>query len=61
MPLRAGLLLGLVWGAWHDPQWFIPQTGQASFPFPAFLVWVSALSIMFAWVYNGTRGSVLLV
>ena len=60
-PLRASLLLGIVWGCWHAPQWFIPETGQPGFPFPAFLVWVVALSIMFSWIANGTRGSVLLV
>ena len=60
-PLRASLLLGLVWGCWHAPQWFIPDTGQPSFPFPAFLVWVVALSIMFSWIANDTGGSVLLV
>ena len=60
-PLRASLLLGIAWAFWHAPQWFIPQTGQAAFPFPAFLIWVVALSIQFAWIYNGTGGSVLLV
>jgi pimeloyl-ACP methyl ester carboxylesterase/membrane protease YdiL (CAAX protease family) len=60
-PLRASLLLGIAWAFWHAPQWFIPQTGQAAFPFPAFLIWVVALSIQFSWIYNGTRGSVLLV
>jgi pimeloyl-ACP methyl ester carboxylesterase/membrane protease YdiL (CAAX protease family) len=60
-PVRASLLLGMIWGVWHAPQWFIPQTGQSGFPFPAFLVWVCALSVMFTWIFNGTRGSVLLV
>jgi membrane protease YdiL (CAAX protease family)/pimeloyl-ACP methyl ester carboxylesterase len=60
-PLRASLLLGIVWGFWHAPQWFIPATGQPGFPLPAFLVWVVALSIMFGWIANGTRGSVLVV
>jgi uncharacterized protein len=60
-PLRASLLLGLLWGCWHAPQWFIPETGQPGFPFHAFLVWVVALSITFTWVANGTGGSVLLV
>jgi pimeloyl-ACP methyl ester carboxylesterase/membrane protease YdiL (CAAX protease family) len=59
--LRASVLLGLIWGFWHAPQWFIPQTGQGNFPFPAFVVWVVALSVMFTWIFNGTRGSVLLV
>ena len=60
-PLRASLLLGIAWAFWHAPQWFIPQIGQAAFPFPAFLIWVVALSIQLAWIYNGTGGSVLLV
>jgi hypothetical protein len=60
-PLRASLLLGIAWGFWHAAQWFIPETGQAGCPFPAFLVWVLALSILFSFIYNGIRGGVLLV
>jgi membrane protease YdiL (CAAX protease family) len=60
-PVRASLVLALLWGFWHAPQWFIPSTGQASFPFPAFLLWVAALSVLYTWMYSGTGGSVLLV
>jgi membrane protease YdiL (CAAX protease family) len=60
-PVRASLVLALLWGCWHAPQWFIPSTGQASFPFPAFLLWVVALSVLYTWIYNVTGGSVLLV
>jgi membrane protease YdiL (CAAX protease family) len=59
--LRASLLLGVLSACWHAPQWFIPQAGQSGFPFPTFVVWVVALSILFTWIYNATHGSLLLV
>lgn len=65
----ASLLLGLVWGAWHAPIYFIPGTGQYEmavqgqflYSFLFFLVWVLALSILLTWIYNNTRGNLLAV
>jgi membrane protease YdiL (CAAX protease family) len=33
----------------------------SGFPFPAFLVWVVALSILFTWIYTATQASLLLM
>jgi membrane protease YdiL (CAAX protease family) len=60
IPLAATLLLGLLWGVWHLPLFFIKGTSQASLPIPAFLIGVLLLSIWFTWILNGTGGSVLL-
>jgi uncharacterized protein len=67
--LRASLLLGLVWGLWHAPIYFIPGTGQYEmaqqgqflFSFASFLVWTLALSILLTWLYNNTAGNLLVV
>jgi uncharacterized protein len=60
--LGGAVLLGLVWGMWHLPQWFIPETGQAlRWPFPVFLAFTVSLSVLFARLLNGSGGSVLLV
>lgn len=67
--LRASLLLGLVWGVWHAPLYFMPGTGQYGmaqegqllFSFASFLVWTLALSILLTWLYNNTAGNLLVV
>jgi membrane protease YdiL (CAAX protease family) len=58
--LQASLVLGLLWGLWHLPTFFIPGTPQAGIPIPAHLVYVIALSVLFTWMYLHTRGSLLL-
>ena len=60
--LCGALVLGLLWGLWHLPQWFVPETGQADkWPFWVFLAWTMSLSILYAWILGGGSGSVLLI
>lgn len=57
----ASVMLGLIWAVWHLPQFFIrdvPEFGQS---FPLFVLQVTALGVVFAWLYARTRGSLLLV
>lgn len=67
---RASLYLGLIWGLWHIPLYFVPGTGQfetvsggtsPSFAISAFVVWTIGLSILFTWLFNETRGSLIVV
>jgi membrane protease YdiL (CAAX protease family) len=55
----AGLGLGLVWGVWHLPLFFIDGTAQAHIPPVLFLLSVVAMSIVFAWLANRSAGSVV--
>lgn len=57
---RASLLLGLLWSVWHLPLWLTkghPAQGT-------FLGWtvlgLMATTVLFTWVYNHTKGSLLL-
>jgi uncharacterized protein len=55
----ASLGLGVVWGVWHLPLFFIDGTSQAHIPVALFLLSVVAMSVLFAWLINHTAGSVV--
>jgi membrane protease YdiL (CAAX protease family) len=54
-------ILGAVWALWHLPLFFDPATGYSITPFWVFLVFMVPVSVLFAWVFNSTGGSVLVV
>lgn len=58
--LVAGVTLGLLWGLWHLPLIWTPATRSAvaELPLWAFLIDVTAASILYVWLFNHTRGSV---
>lgn len=59
--LASSLLLGGIWAAWHLPLFAVPGTVQTDWPVAWFLAMGFGLSVVFTWLYNSTRGSVLLV
>jgi uncharacterized protein len=58
--LSASVILGVLWGAWHLPTFFIPGLHQHSIPFLAFMLLTTAYSVLFTWIYLHTAGSVLI-
>ena len=60
-PLTASLVLGVVWGVWHLPLFFIPDSFQSRIPFLGFLLSTVATSVIIGWIFNHARGSVLIV
>jgi membrane protease YdiL (CAAX protease family) len=59
--LLASVILGVMWALWHLPQFFNPDTIYSNFPFVLQLALQVPLAILITWVYNSTRGSVLMV
>ena len=55
----ASLVLGTVWGIWHLPLFYMADTTQSHLPFGLFMMSTVALSVLFAWLFNQTEGSVL--
>lgn len=56
----ASLVVGLVWAAWHLPLFFAPGADTYHQSFPLFALQVVAYSIVLAWLYWRTGGSLLL-
>lgn len=56
----SSLVLGLLWGAWHLPLFWIPgETIYYERPIWGFMVSVVLVTFLFTWLFNNTRGSLL--
>jgi membrane protease YdiL (CAAX protease family) len=57
--LVSSLMVGLVWGLWHGPLFYMVGTSQheLAMPFVGFVGGVMAVSILFTWLHNNTHGS----
>jgi membrane protease YdiL (CAAX protease family) len=58
--VTASLILGVLWGGWHLPTFFIPGAPQTSIPFIAFLLFTTGASVLFTWLHLRTEGSLLI-
>ena len=60
--LLSSILVGLIWACWHIPYWPIPGwfPKMQSIPFFAFTLQSIAKSVIMTWIYNNTKGSMLL-
>jgi membrane protease YdiL (CAAX protease family) len=59
---RATLVLGLMWVLWHAPAFFYHETyqGMGWITLLGFVFGVLCGAVLLTWLYNGTRGSVLM-
>lgn len=58
--LIATLIVGTLWSLWHLPLVFLVGNSMSEFP----LVWfisIAADAFIYTWIYNSTKGSILLV
>lgn len=58
--LKASLLLGTIWALWHLPYALTAGSAMADRPLYEHLLSIVASSVLFTWLFNNTRGSVLL-
>jgi uncharacterized protein len=63
--LGGAVLLGVLWAAWHGPQYLIPgfaaENGGLSFSgVGVFTLSAVSFSILMTWVFNNTHGSLLI-
>lgn len=58
--LTSSVILGSVWTLWHLPLFFNPATLYSNLPFVLFFAYLVPFSVLIAWVFNSTGGSVLI-
>jgi uncharacterized protein len=56
--LTSTLILGVIWGFWHLPK-FIAHFNATSFTW--FMLHIMAFAVILTWLYNNTKGSLLVV
>ena len=58
-PFWAGLILGLIWAAWHIPAFLIGGTPQSAWAFGPYFLGTVAICMILTPVFNAARGSLL--
>ncbi len=59
-PIWAGLILGVIWGIWHLPAFYLSGTSQSGWSFFPFFIGSIALSVIVTPLFNASGGSILL-
>jgi membrane protease YdiL (CAAX protease family) len=59
--LLSSLLIGVLWNLWHIPLLLAPDNPMSSFPLVPWFIGNLALTVIYTWVYNHTRGSLLIL
>ncbi|MCK4313189.1 CPBP family intramembrane metalloprotease [Candidatus Bathyarchaeota archaeon] len=66
--LFSSLILGIIWGGWHLPSYLVSGTSQfqnlqkyGMIELVFFFMSIIGTSILFTWVYNNTKGSLLIM
>jgi uncharacterized protein len=59
-PLPAAFIVGVFWAVWHLPLFWISGASQEGIPTGLVLLQIIALSFIFTWLHNRTRGSLII-
>ncbi|MDN3688346.1 CPBP family intramembrane glutamic endopeptidase [Cyclobacterium jeungdonense] len=59
-PNLSGLIIGFLWSIWHLPLILFFPKAIGSIPILIYIPLMTAMGVIFSWLYNRTKGSVLL-
>jgi len=57
--LTSSIVLGLIWASWHIPYFFIQGAGLYQKNFWDWLPLILLGSVIYTWIFNNTKGSIL--
>ena len=60
-PILASLILGAIWAVWHLPAFFVENSPQAQQGMTFFFLATLGYSILYSWVYNGSKESLFMI
>jgi uncharacterized protein len=58
--LTASVIVGVLWALWHLPLLLGGDPTMSTYPLVPYVVWMVAESVLYAWLYNNTRASLLI-
>jgi membrane protease YdiL (CAAX protease family) len=58
--LISSLILGVIWTFWHLPLFYLVGQAQMGIPMPLNLLLVVTITTYLTWLYNNTRGSLVI-
>ncbi len=59
--LTSSIILGIIWAVWHIPAFFIPNFPLYQTNFWEWVPLILLSSVVYTWIFNNTKGSVLAV
>lgn len=59
-PLRASVVVGIIWATWHLPLFYMTGMPQYGSPFGAYVIYTISLSVLLTWLVLRTGGSVVI-
>jgi membrane protease YdiL (CAAX protease family) len=59
--IPASLVIGVIWGIWHLPLWFMAGDLHGAYSFLAFVMMTTSISIVYAWLYNSSGKKLIVV
>ncbi|MCJ7696261.1 MAG: CPBP family intramembrane metalloprotease [Anaerolineaceae bacterium] len=59
--IPASLVIGVVWGIWHFPLWFMTGDLHSAYSFFAFVMMTTSISLVYAWLYNSSGKKLIIV
>ena len=59
--LASSLIIGVLWGLWHLPLFLDRDNPMSTFPFIPWFIGTVASAILYTWLYNNAKSSLLVV